>query len=459
MRFEELRRRYPVFRYDTFQLERHSSGLRARFRFSAPPDLSFAPEIHFEPVREGYAPVADDFLNNAVFHLGLIELFSYWKATASPLIEVRAGSLTSDQIRWWEDLLMNGMGEFFYHNDIDFTSRDFVKIAADPKESAGPVYPNALPARSLLTIGGGRDSALAAALFRESGQAFTCMMLNPSTAARNIAALMSAAEPVIIRRSICPELLELNRHGFLNGHTPFSAYLAFLGAVCLFMYGYSNVVVANERSSDEGNVVYSGKEINHQYSKSLRFETLFDEYLRTYLISAGRYFSFLRPLYELQIGKVFANFPEIWGEFRSCNRNRSESWCGACPKCVSVFLTMYPFVSAGALKEIFGSDLLYRDETIPILRQLAGMEVKPFECVATRKEIVIALALAIAKTKQAGEPLPPVLDYAARYIPGVLDTSSASTILDSYGPHRIPEELERILKPRIAQITPMDPSA
>ena len=162
MRFEELRRRYPVFRYDTFQLERHSSGLTARFRFSAPPDLSFAPEIHFEPVREGYAPVADDFLNNAVFHLGLIELFSYWKATASPLIEVRAGSLTSDQIRWWEDLLMNGMGEFFYHNDIDFTSKDFVTIAADPKASAGPAYPNALPSRSLLTIGGGRDSALAA---------------------------------------------------------------------------------------------------------------------------------------------------------------------------------------------------------------------------------------------------------------------------------------------------------
>src|SRR5439155_13217511 len=163
-------------------------------------------------------------------------------------------------------------------------------------------------------------------------------------------------------------------------HTPFSAYLAFLGAVCQLMYGYSNVVVANERSSDEGNVVYRGKEINHQYSKSFRFETLFDEYLKKYLVSAGRYFSFLRPLYELQIGKVFSNFPEMWGLFKSCNRNRSESWCGECPKCVSVFLTMYPFTSGAALKEVFGSDLLYRDETIRILRQLAGLEVKPFEC-------------------------------------------------------------------------------
>src|SRR5439155_8773381 len=131
--------------------------------------------------------------------------------------------------------------------------------------------------------------ALAAALFRDSGQAFTCMMLNPSGAARKIAVHVSAAEPVVVRRSICPELLDLNQRGFLNGHTPFSAYLAFLGAVCQLMYGYSNVVVANERSSDEGNVVYRGKEINHQYSKSFRFETLFDEYLKKYLVSAGRY--------------------------------------------------------------------------------------------------------------------------------------------------------------------------
>ena len=65
-------------------------------------------------------------LKNAVFHLGLIESFSYWKATASPVIEVLAGeSHATDQIRWWEDLLINGMGEFFYRNDIDFTARRF----------------------------------------------------------------------------------------------------------------------------------------------------------------------------------------------------------------------------------------------------------------------------------------------------------------------------------------------
>ena len=337
------------------------------------------------------------------------------------------------------------MGEYFFHNKIDFTSRDFVRISARSNRNAFALHREPLPPRSLLTIGGGRDSALAAALLRNSGQPFTCMMLNPSSAAQKIARHVTSSDPVIVRRAIRPELLDLNRRGYLNGHTPFSAYLAFLGATCLLLYGYSNVIVANERSSDEGNVHYRGKEINHQYSKSLRFEAQFDEYLRQYLIRGGRYFSLVRPLYELQIGKLFSNLPEFFELFKSCNRNRSDSWCGQCPKCVSVFLTMYPFVGRDALLKIFGRDLFDSDDTIPILRELAGFEIKPFECVATTGEIVAALALAITRLKNNSEPLPPVLQYAVQHIPSVNDITPASALLAAYGPHRIPQEFESFL--------------
>ena len=443
-RLEELRRKYPVFRYERFDVERTPSRVTARFKFSIPPGISFAPEVHFEGVREGWHAVPEDSLNNAIFHLGLIEAFSYWKATASPAIEVLAGGLTDDQVHWWEDLLIHGMGEFFYRNDIDFTPGDFVKIVSQGIPASKP-HARALPQRSLLTIGGGRDSALAAGVLRDSGHAFTCMMLNPSSAAQKIAGQVTAADPVVIRRAICPELLELNKLGFLNGHTPFSAYLAFLGAACLLLYGYSNAMVANERSSDEGNGLYRGKDINHQYSKSFRFERLFDEYLANYLVTAGRYFSFVRPLYELQIGQLFAGFPAFFDLFKSCNRNRSDSWCGQCPKCVSVFLTMYPFVPRSALLKIFGADLFYREETIPILRQLAGFEGKPFECVATTAEIIAALALSIAKANASGDALPPVLEYASKNVPGLVDVESTAPILAAYGPHRIPQEFEDFL--------------
>src|SRR5215470_1730724 len=369
--------KYPVFRYESFALEKTRSRVTARFKFTIPPDISFAPEVHFEGVQDGWNNMADEYLNNAIFHLGLIESFSYWKATASPVIEVHAGTLSEEQAHWWHDLLINGMGEFFYRNDIDFTPKDFVNIVPIAGANPSKSYTGPMPIRSLLTIGGGRDSALAGALLRDSGRPFTCMMLNPSAAALNIARHVRSKNSVIIRRSICPELLELNRRGFLNGHTPFSAYLAFLGAACLLLYGYSNVIVANERSSDEGNVRYRDREINHQYSKTFRFERLFDEYLSKYVVARGRYFSFVRPLYELQIGELFSRFPALFDLFKSCNRKRSDSWCGECAKCLSVFLTMYPFVSRSSLVKIFGKDLFYREENISILRQLAGLELKP----------------------------------------------------------------------------------
>jgi len=444
-RFEELRQQYPVFRYERFEIEKTPARVTIRFHFASPPDLTFAPEVHFEPVSEGWYSLNEGALNNAAFHLGLVESFSYWKATASPVIEVHAGALSIEQIEWWTDLLMNGMGEFFYRNDIDFTAPAFVTIVSKAGSTPSAPFAGKLPHRSLLTIGGGRDSALAGGLLRDSGHPFACMMLNPATAARQIAARVTPSDPVIIRRAICPELLDLNRRGFLNGHTPFSAYLAFLGSVALLLYGYANVIVANERSSDEGNVRYRGREINHQYSKSFRFERLFDDYQRKYLVAAGRYFSYVRPLYELQIGKTFAGVPEFFDTFKSCNRNRSAGWCGQCPKCVSVFLTMYPFVPRSVLLKIFGSDLLSQEANIAVLRELAGLEVKPFECVATTEEIGAALALAIAKVQASGDPLPALLEWASHNVPGVTDTGRAASILRGYGPHRIPQELENFL--------------
>src|SRR5207247_997501 len=94
------------------------------------------------------------------------------------------------------------MGEFFFRNQIDFTTERFVKITSMSNTSRYEVYRGELTGRTLLTIGGGRDSALAAALLRDSGHPFTCMMLNPSTAAQTIARHVSALPPLIIRRPL-----------------------------------------------------------------------------------------------------------------------------------------------------------------------------------------------------------------------------------------------------------------
>src|SRR5438067_1609199 len=95
---DELRHKHPVFRYERFEVELGSSRFIARFNFRIPPDISFTPEVIFEAVPEGWHAIPEESLHNAVFHVGLIESFSYWKAAASPVIEVHAGRLAEDQV-------------------------------------------------------------------------------------------------------------------------------------------------------------------------------------------------------------------------------------------------------------------------------------------------------------------------------------------------------------------------
>ena len=112
----------------------------------------------------------------------------------------------------------------------------------------------------------------------------------------------------------------------INGHTPFSAIVAFLSLYCTYLIGGEYIVLSNESSANSGNI--EGREVNHQYSKSYRFENDFTEYVGENLLSGIRYFSLLRPFSELQIAKQFALLPQYHKVFRSCNRGSKKNiWC------------------------------------------------------------------------------------------------------------------------------------
>src|SRR5260221_7170752 len=439
---QRLRRQYPVFEYSGFSAAQSAGDLAIRFQFRIPPDIEFAPTLTLRDTPDLTAALAEPSFSTLLFNLGLVEMLSYWKATCSPRIDVRAGALDADQIAWWTDLLLNGMGEFFYVNDLLPPPRDFVSIvdATNGATSAGP-WTTALPPRALIPVGGGRDSALAGTLIQRAGLPARVMLLNPRPSAVAVGERLGMGAPVIVDRHLDPRLLQLNAAGFLNGHTPFSAYLAFLNALCSVVHGYSDIVVANERSADEGNVVVEGVTVNHQYSKSLRFERPFDEYLQRYLVRGARYFSLVRPLYELQIARAFAGIPGMFPLFQSCNRTiTSGLWCGQCPKCVSVFLTSYPFIDDDRLIGIFGHDLFGDVAIVPVVRALLAHDlVKPFECVCTKSETLAALYLSILNVEKRGMSMPPVLAAVAGDLPSSRTDLArlAEEILTSYGPHNV----------------------
>ena len=406
MNLGALRKKYPRFFYQGYSSQLKGGDLHISFDFEVPalsevegpPDISFHPTVVIKnaPRKRG--------LENLIFHLGMMEIPSYWKATCSPEIVVEAGFLNKEQIAWWKDLILKGMGEFFYQNKIDFTQHHFLTITTQKHDHCNydRSYKRHLAQKTLIPIGGGKDGVVTLELLKKANAPLRPFLLNPKPEQQKILGLAKVERPIVVERTLDPKLLELNRKGYLNGHTPFSAYLAFLTVLVAVLFDYKYIALSNEGSSNEGNVKYLGRMINHQYSKSFEFEKKFRAYAKTYLAKNVEYFSFLRPLYELQIARLFAKFPKYFGAFLSCNEaNKTASgtkkptgkWCEKCAKCLFVFLVLYPFAKKETLA-ISGRNLAEDKKLKPLLQELTGQrKFKPFECVGTAKESKVALAL------------------------------------------------------------------
>jgi len=468
-RFDQLRARHPRFTYEDYAVEREGDALRFTFSFTMAPDVAFAPTTTLraaDPAR--LATVPAEALDGLAFHLGLIELLSYWKTACAPEIVIKAGALDAEQVAWWRDLVLHGMREFFFVNDIDFRRDDLFTLVTSPRAGRPTArFDSVLPAaEDLVLVSGGKDSAFTLEFLRETGHPVRALFLNPAPAARDVARVAGTQRSVLVERTLDPAMLALNRQGYLNGHTPFSAYLAFLGAACAVVYGHRNVIVSNERSCDEPAAHYLGADVIHQYSKTYRFEAMVADYVCRHLASDARFWSLLRPLYELQVVKLFSAFPRQFPVFRSCNRgSKDNAWCGRCAKCLAIFTALFPFVSEEEIRAIFGDDLFARAELIPLARALAGLtETRPLECVGAIDETLAAFHLSLTKfltahggqmssARTSGRPLPAVLAWFAEEVaprhPELAAT--AARILDDWSDrHGVPPDYADALRARLA---------
>ena len=436
--FESLRRDYPVFAYDGYRIEREPDGIRLGFDFSVDGLCAFHPETF---IRTDALPIVNGFDSDAaraiVFSLGLTEAVSYYKAVCSPVIEVRCGALTDAQKRWWKKLWFHGLGEFFYRNGIETSETDFVDVRCTGTQQT-PCFDFVSSGTHVVPIGGGKDSAVTLSLLQKESDKIYGFTVNDQKARTDtmVAAGLPLSRMIRTHRTIDPELLRLNREGFLNGHTPFSAIVAFLSLYCAYLIGAENIVLSNESSANESTV--SGSDVNHQYSKSYTFEQDFTAYTRDTLGLPVRYFSLLRPFNEMQIAKQFAALPQYHAVFRSCNvGSKKNVWCCGCAKCLFVWCILSPFLSEEALTRIFGENLLEKPSLLPELEALCGLSAeKPFECIGTVREVCAALHMTAAKYREAARPLPVLLQSVL----GRLPESGDDPLLDFNDAHNVPDD-------------------
>lgn len=83
------------------------------------------------------------------------------------------------------------------------------------------------------------------------------MIVNPKPVTLECAKIAGFETENIIEvyRTIDKRLLNLNKEGYINGHTPFSSMLAFLSYFIAYILGKKYIALSNESSANESNVI------------------------------------------------------------------------------------------------------------------------------------------------------------------------------------------------------------
>ena len=353
--------------------------------------------------------------------LALCASLSYLKATLPARIEVALpfGAAARGML---EALLTHGLAELAHTNGLGPLDHAFELhgAAAGPADPEGP-HGGEVPPGAIVTVGGGKDSALTLALAARHDADALALSVNPREPMR-ATAQWAGVGLVAVERRLDPMLLELNARGAINGHVPITAIVTSAAALAAAVLGRGTVLVSNEASADAPTRTVDGWRINHQFSKTSTFERL----LVAALAEAGarvRVVSLLRPLGELAIARAAARMPGLVARVTSCNAAYSLSapisgWCGSCDKCRFVQLALAPFSARDTLVADLGFDALADPDQVAGFAAMLDAATKPFECVGTLEEVRLALDLLAADPAWAdaaavralGDPTAPDLE-------------------------------------------------
>ncbi|MCW8926784.1 MAG: endonuclease domain-containing protein [Xanthomonadales bacterium] len=346
-----------------------------------------------ETITFPWAPWPVDASRQAAFSkalhlLHLVAGISYYKAGLALRIEAAVDETFA---HFLDELYEQGLAEFAYVNDLDLSG--VISFPGGRHRIPAPVEVD-LPERALVAMGGGKDSLVCLRLLQSADIEVQPVCVGGSELIGET--VKTAGLPLIrIERKLAGGLLEMNAAGAWNGHVPVTAINSAILLAASLLYGYRYIVFANESSADEATLTNTqGREVNHQYSKSLGFEKSFRELVRNTVSGSVEYFSLLRPFSEAAITCRFAQMTEFHPVFSSCNRNFHQDgshiegrWCRDCPKCRFTALALAPFMDPVQLLSIQGADLLDDERQLPGFEDLCGVgKHKPFECVGSISE-------------------------------------------------------------------------
>ena len=221
---------FNSFNFDGYKLDQSSGKISLHY--------SYDNKLHFTEVLEWNMPFRQtpdlQTLNQAIQLLHLVVGISYAKSYLAPEIS-HPYQLTDDQASFLNSLYRNGLGEFLYTNNLDFSK--LPTFEPNTSEAAKPVP---VPGSGVVVpMSGGKDSLLTASMLRSADITFTPLYV--TTDGHFPSVIKHFGEPLIVKRTIDRQLFAENQAGAYNGHVPFSAIVGVIMTATSVLYGFSDI--------------------------------------------------------------------------------------------------------------------------------------------------------------------------------------------------------------------------
>ena len=369
----------------------------------------------------------------------LLAGLSYYKAGAAHEVDFGETHLDERGEALIRASFLHGLGEFSFRNDLDLSDVRFEGGRRARWRSPAGAWLD--PERVLIPFGGGIDSVVTVESL-SSNLDRALFVVSPASgrfAPLEATAEVSGLDVVRATRALDARILQPDER-FFQGHVPVTAMITLLASIAAAASGRGGVVMSNEHSASVDNLVWHGRGVNHQWSKSYAAEVAIGEAVGEQFSDDLRVASFLRDRSELWVAKVFSTLTQYHHVFRSCNRafrqnldQRASAWCGECDKCLFINLVLAPFISRASLREIFHGEPLANPALGAALATLVGvgLDHKPFECVGDPDECASALVHVAAQPEW--RDVTHLVDIASKLSPPPL-----VALLRTQGESRVP---------------------
>ena len=259
-----MRATFEVMRFPSYAFDPSTGIATFEYELAGPSPLAFTEIVEFPP-----AATVPEHFHRVLDLLHVVAGVSYYKVGAPPRI-VAPKPVPAEAEALFTAVYTDGLAEYAYRNDLPYVLD--LAVETPGRAPAAPPVDNSA-GRPLSAVGGGKDSIVTLEILRAAGLDPVPFSVNPNPVITAVNAA-SGLPALAARRRLDPRLFELNRAGALNGHIPVTAINSLIAIATAALHGLGPVVMSNERSASDPNLIWNGHEVNHQWSKGVVAEGL-----------------------------------------------------------------------------------------------------------------------------------------------------------------------------------------